>query len=232
MYINVFLRLTCRRIPVLSRTDVMPNSTSIRDNPAEVCVPDPRVPDSITTWTYVGSTYTYYRPQRSWGKVMFSQACVILFTGGVRGCWGGAWLPGGVHGCQGHVWLPGACMVAGGWCMVAGGHVWLPGGACMCGCQGVCVVTGGYVWLLGGHAWQGGACVVKGGVHGEGGVCMAKGGCAWDTMRYGDMMNGWAVRILLECILVCNAKGPFTLSENGNTKEEDQRKSNEHKKKM
>ena len=23
-----------------------------------------------------------YRPQRSWGKVMFSQACVILFTGG------------------------------------------------------------------------------------------------------------------------------------------------------
>ena len=26
-----------------------------------------------------------YRPQRSWGKVMFSQACVILFTGG-GGC--------------------------------------------------------------------------------------------------------------------------------------------------
>ena len=24
----------------------------------------------------------HYRPQRSWGKVMFSQACVILFTGG------------------------------------------------------------------------------------------------------------------------------------------------------
>ena len=24
----------------------------------------------------------FYRPQRSWGKVMFSQACVILFTGG------------------------------------------------------------------------------------------------------------------------------------------------------
>ena len=28
------------------------------------------------------STY-YYRPQRSWGKVMFLQVCVILFTGGV-----------------------------------------------------------------------------------------------------------------------------------------------------
>ena len=25
---------------------------------------------------------SYYRPQRSWGKVIFSQACVILFTGG------------------------------------------------------------------------------------------------------------------------------------------------------
>ena len=32
----------------------------------------------------------YYRPQRSWGKVMFSQACVILFTGGgvcLSACW-------------------------------------------------------------------------------------------------------------------------------------------------
>ena len=27
--------------------------------------------------------YRYYRPQRSWGKVMFSQASVILFTEGV-----------------------------------------------------------------------------------------------------------------------------------------------------
>ena len=25
---------------------------------------------------------TFYRPQRSWGKVMFLQVCVILFTGG------------------------------------------------------------------------------------------------------------------------------------------------------
>ena len=32
--------------------------------------------------------YHYYRPQRSWGKVMFSQACVILFTGGGGGSWG------------------------------------------------------------------------------------------------------------------------------------------------
>ena len=32
----------------------------------------------------------YYRPQRSWGKVIFSQASVILFTGGgvcLSACW-------------------------------------------------------------------------------------------------------------------------------------------------
>ena len=27
--------------------------------------------------------FNFYRPQRSWGKVMFSRACVILFTRGV-----------------------------------------------------------------------------------------------------------------------------------------------------
>ena len=32
-----------------------------------------------------------YRPQRSWGKVMFSQACVILFTGGVGVCLSACW---------------------------------------------------------------------------------------------------------------------------------------------
>ena len=31
----------------------------------------------------MGAYQDCYRPQRSWGKVMFSQACVILFT---RGC--------------------------------------------------------------------------------------------------------------------------------------------------
>ena len=28
----------------------------------------------------------YYRPQRCWGKVIFSQACVILFKGGLPQC--------------------------------------------------------------------------------------------------------------------------------------------------
>ena len=31
---------------------------------------------------FANDTFDLYRPQRSWGKVMFSQACVILFTGG------------------------------------------------------------------------------------------------------------------------------------------------------
>ena len=70
-------------------------------------------------------------------------------------------------------------MVAWGACMVApGGHAWLlPGGACV-------VAPGGHAWLLRG------ACVV------------ALGGHAWDMTRYGDTVNEWTVRILLECILV------------------------------
>ena len=56
-----------------------------------------------------------------------------------------------------------------------------------------------------------GCMVALGGMHGcsQGGtwllwgVCMvAPGGHAWDTTRYGDMVNEWVVRILLECILV------------------------------
>ena len=53
----------------------------------------------------------------SCGKVMFSQASVILSTGGMRGrghAWQGTCIAGGMHG-RGCVWL-GAC--------IAGGHVW------------------------------------------------------------------------------------------------------------
>ena len=46
------------------------------------------------------SQYSSYRPQRSWGKVIFSQASVILSTG--RGACGGVCVvAGGMHGCQG-----------------------------------------------------------------------------------------------------------------------------------
>ena len=78
--------------------------------------------------------------------------------------------------------------MAGGMC--DRGHVW----------WGACVVG---AYMAGGYAWQG-----------VGEVCMEEGhvwwwGHAWqgacmvgDTMRYGDAVNEWVVRILLECILV------------------------------
>ena len=72
----------------------------------------------------------HYRPQRSWGKVIFSQASVILFTGGVcmvpEGAWsGGAWSRG-VPGPGGP--SPGG-MGAWSW----GGLVETPRDGCCCG---------------------------------------------------------------------------------------------------
>ena len=45
-----------------------------------------------------------------------------------------------------------------------------------------------------GIPWQGGACMTEGGMHSRGHAW--HGGHAWHTV------NKWAVRILLECILV------------------------------
>ena len=158
-------------------------------------LPIPRLKlDSVTRLTKY-----HYRPQRSWGKVIFSQASVILSGGDMRGCWGCAWLPGGhvwllggvrgcweacmvargVHGCQGHAWLWGTCMVA-------GRHAWLPGG--IHDCRGACMVVGGmhgaggHAWLLegmhgcwGGHVWLPGGHGCWGGMHGCQGVCVVGG---------------------------------------------------------
>ena len=86
----------------------------------------------------------------------------------------------------------------------------------MHGCSGACVVALGGVHGCSREACMvalGGVWLLLGGMHGgSGGACMvAPGGCtwlllggghAWDMMRYGDTINEWAVRILLECILV------------------------------
>ena len=72
----------------------------------------------------INHVYHNYRPQRSWGKVIFSEACVknsvhrrACMAGGVRG--GGPCIAGGMCGM-------GACMAEGG----------------MCG-RGLCMVGGG-----------------------------------------------------------------------------------------
>ena len=137
------------------------------------------------------------------GHLVLFGGCAWFYLGGVRG------FMGGVHG-----FIRGACMVLfGGACMV------LFGGACMVLFGGACVV------LFGGHAWfySGGMHgFIRGGVHGFiRGACMVLfgghawfysggmqylGGCAWFFQFFRiqwDTVNERAVRILLECILVC-----------------------------
>ena len=82
--------------------------------------------------------YTYfacYRPQRSWGKVIFSEACVknSVHRGGVHG----REVHGAGHAWQGECVWWGACVTGG---MCDRGHAWQGGawrGACM---------AGGHVW--------------------------------------------------------------------------------------
>ena len=82
----------------------------------------------------------YYHPQRSWSKVIFSEACVKNSVHREGQAWGGHAWQGGMRG-------RGAC--------VAGGHVWQGG---MCG-RGACM-AGGHMHGMGGvrgrgeHAWQ------------------------------------------------------------------------------
>ena len=104
-----------------------------------------------------------YHSQRSWGKVIYSQASVILSMGGVPApgglLLGGAW--------SGGCLLPGVCSQRGVWswgCL-------LPGGACP---------QGG---LLPGGLLPGG------GVPGLGG-CLVPGGCLLETPRDGYCC-GW-----------------------------------------
>ena len=83
----------------------------------------------------------------------------------------------------------------------AGGHMCMAGGECG---GGACVVVVVYAWqgvcMVGCVCMAGGMC--GGGVHGGGhawqGACVAGG----HACVAGEMPLQWAVRILLECILV------------------------------
>ena len=88
-----------------------------------------------------------------WGKVIFLHQFVILFTGGVRGCWGG--MRGFIQGVcvvapGGHAWLLGGHA----W-FYLGGHAWFYLGGMRGFIWGVCVVLfRGHAWFyLGGLAW-------------------------------------------------------------------------------
>ena len=147
----------------------------------------------------------FYRPQRSWGMVIFSEACV---KNSVRG--GGACMAGGLRdrgGCAAGADMHGrrACMVVGHvwWGCMAGGCAWQ---GCVCGrghaWQGVCMAGKGACIAGGVHGR--GACIA-GGVHGrghvwQGGMHSGGGGHVWQILR--DTVNEQAVHILLECILV------------------------------
>ena len=140
--------------------------------------------------------------------------------GGMCGCGGHTWLWGVCMVARGHLWLPGGVCGCWGACVVAGGYAWL---------QGVCVVAGGACMVARGCAWLRGACMVAEGMHGCQRACMVAGGHAWLLGEGVCMVAGWhawllgavhgckgsmhkarrdtvnerAVRILLECILVC-----------------------------
>ena len=84
----------------------------------------------LATCMFGENTFPIYRPQRSCGKVKFSQASVILFTGGGGHALQGAGMAGDMHSggmcgrgaciARGCAWW-GVCM-AGGMC--GGGHAW------------------------------------------------------------------------------------------------------------
>ena len=120
--------------------------------------------ESVVNWSSFESdsaVMDYYRPQRSWGKVIFSEACVnnSVHRGGHAWLLGGhTLLLGGMHGCTGggmRSFIRGACVVLFGghaWFHsrgmrgFIGGHVWFYSGACV-------VLLRGHVWFYsGGHA--------------------------------------------------------------------------------
>ena len=168
-------------------------------------------------WQPPDCSVFFLPPATKLGKVIFSQASVILSTrghvwlqGSMHGCGGCVLLLcGGMHGCGGHAWLQGGMHGCGGVCMVVGGmhgcrgHAWLQGGMHGCGgcvlllcgrhawLWGACMVAGGHAWLWG-CAWLQGACKVAGGHVWLQGVCMVVGGVhGCGGCVHGGRVAGW-----------------------------------------
>ena len=121
---------------------------------------------------------TNYRPQRSWGKVIFSEACVNNSVhGGER-----AWLHrgGGMHG---FIW--GACVV------LFGGHAWFYLGG-----------VRGFIWGgMHGFIWGGMRGFIRGHAWFYWGVCMVFSVFS-DTMRYGQWAGGTHPTGMHSCLLI------------------------------
>ena len=177
--------------------------------PVPVPVPDQASVNTPLLWPKSRSNEFWKLPPAICEGYVFTPVCDSVNRGDVRGGGQGACMVEGCAWWRGHTWWRG-CMAKGG-CVVKGGMHGKGGDTWQRGLGwGACMVKGG-------HAWWRGACMVRG-------VCVAKGGCAWQrggVVKEGDMcgeggcvvctpplyeirpVNARAVRILLECILVC-----------------------------
>ena len=103
-----------------------------------------------TVWRCLSCNINYvwrfcnFRPQRSWGKVIFSQASVILLTGGwCASCWGGASSQGGLPLGGGSSWEDASSW--GGGCFLQGGLLPLGGASSGVLLPRGCFLQGGLV---------------------------------------------------------------------------------------
>ena len=149
IHILIPILIICRKAPLGLIPMVIPMQ-SYHENylknhhiGTDICVKLGTVPICIRIGIRIGSvgTVLHIVTARKWSlRRLCFYTClpVILFTGGVRGC-------------GGHAWLQGACVVAGGACVVVGG---------MHGCGGAYIVAGGMRGCRGGmhggggHAWD------------------------------------------------------------------------------
>ena len=67
---------------ITSLSDTLPRKTPLMDTTQYCQQAGSRHPAGMHSCSFISSHNACYRPQRSWGKVMFLHVSVILFTGG------------------------------------------------------------------------------------------------------------------------------------------------------